>query len=112
MPLPPALELVTRELPRAVLLDPPAFLARIRDRGLRRDLQEQAIHTIEKYSYPEPRAATETAAFAFYGTAGMNPTTHTGTCNSLNCRVANATAFARVAALYADFVTLPDTITN
>src|SRR5690349_20559647 len=103
--LPPSLALALTELTPDVVADSTAFFAKVADKGFRRDLEAQADYSLHHHTYADKR---RDEAFSFMGAGGLNPLSPDDKCQGMECRLAHAESFARLVALYTDYVVSPD----
>ena len=105
---PPVLRILSDELPEASLDDREALRRVLTDRGLLRDLREQANHSSSVTEYPAAMGKSTGNGFAFFASSTLNPFSAEGKCRDSECRRVNARSIAALAALYTDFLAVPD----
>jgi hypothetical protein len=82
---------------------------RLMRRGLLHELQQQAEYSVSQWGYASPSHRGE---FVAVPGGALNPFSYVAKCNSDDCRLKAASAFARSLALYADRVVIPDVFTS
>lgn len=79
-------------------------------RPLLPELRKQARWTMTNWKYFDEQQDPHPDAFLITASGSLNPLSHKAICFHPNCRVAAADHFACTVGLYADIVTVPDTL--
>jgi hypothetical protein len=85
---------------------------RLKDRGFKRDLEDQCAATLDTYPYVDlPSAETVNTGVTLYAAGGLSPLSSDMKCVCASCRFYFVDEFARSAGLYADQIVLADEFT-